>query len=256
MKLTVKLDFGCGREIKVGTFSEIGRDTAFEFAGEFLSSGLDPAPFRLRAGGGLKIYDRSGNMETFGLFDDSLPDGWGRRIVDRMFMKREGRLPTVTERLMCVGRSGKGALVYEPADEVAQAANEAFDLAALAEEAMAFDAGEAEDALQRLRKAGGSSGGARPKAYVGYKPFVWRGKSRAGHSWRARFGCCGESLLQVVRFSCMILKAASSTRQVTKVMTGAFRGHGRVHGVGEMRRRFASSRRSRCQKCRFAPLPR
>ena len=193
MKLTVKLDFGCGREIKVGTFSEIGRDTAFEFAGEFLSSGLDPAPFRLRAGGGLKIYDRSGNMETFGLFDDSLPDGWGRRIVDRMFMKREGRLPTVTERLMSVGRSGKGALVYDPADEAAQAANEAFDLAALAEEAMAFDAGEAEDALQRLRKAGGSSGGARPKAYVGYKPFVWRGKSRAGHSWRARFGCCGES---------------------------------------------------------------
>ena len=53
MKLTVKFDFGCGREIKVGTFSEIGRDTAFEFAGEFLSSGLDPAPFRLRAGGGL-----------------------------------------------------------------------------------------------------------------------------------------------------------------------------------------------------------
>ena len=150
MKLTVKLDFGCGREIKVGTFSEIGRDTAFEFAGEFLSSGLDPAPFRLRAGGGLKIYDRSGNMETFGLFDDSLPDGWGRRIVDRMFMKREGRLPTVTERLMCVGRSGKGALVYEPADEVAQAANEAFDLAALAEEALAFDAGEAESALPRL----------------------------------------------------------------------------------------------------------
>ena len=54
MKLTVKLDFGCGREIKIGTFSEIGRDTAFEFAGEFLSLGLDPAPFRLRAGGGLR----------------------------------------------------------------------------------------------------------------------------------------------------------------------------------------------------------
>ena len=85
-------------------------------------------------------------------------------------MKREGRLPTLTERLMCVGRSGKGALVYEPADEAAQAANEAFDLAVLAEEAMAFDAGEAENALQRLRKAGGSSGGARPKAYVGYNP--------------------------------------------------------------------------------------
>ena len=130
MKLTVKLDFGRGCELKVGTFSEIARDTAFEIAGEFFSSGLNPAPFRLPAGGGLKIYDRSGNMETFGLFDDSLPDGWGRRIVDRMFMKREGRLPTITERLMCVGRSGKGALVYEPADEAAEAANETFDLAA------------------------------------------------------------------------------------------------------------------------------
>ena len=170
MKLTVKFDFGGDREIRVGTFSEVGRDTAFEFAGEFLASGLNPAPFRLPLDAGLKVYDRSCNMETFGLFDDSLPDGWGRRIVDRMFLKREGRLPTITERLMCVGRSGKGALVYEPADEAAEAATEAFDLAALAEEAMAFDAGEAEGALQHLRKAGGSSGGARPKAYVGYNP--------------------------------------------------------------------------------------
>ena len=130
MKLTVKLDFGGGNELRVGTFSEIARDTAFEFAGEFISSGLNPAPFRLPPGNGLKIYDRSGNMDTFGLFDDSLPDGWGRRIVDKMFMKREGRLPTVTERLMCVGRSGKGALVYEPADEAAGVISEAFDLAA------------------------------------------------------------------------------------------------------------------------------
>ena len=166
MKLTVKLDFGGGNELKVGTFSEIARDTAFEFAGEFVSSGLNPAPFRLSPGNGLKIYDRSGSMDTFGLFDDSLPDGWGRRIVDKMFMKREGRLPTITERLMCVGHSGKGALVYEPMDEAADVAPETFDLATLAEEAMAFDAGEAEEALQRLRKAGGSSGGARPKAYL------------------------------------------------------------------------------------------
>ena len=85
-------------------------------------------------------------------------------------MKREGRLPTITERLMCVGHSGKGALVYEPTDETADVTPETFDLATLAEEAMAFDAGEAEEALQRLRKAGGSSGGARPKAYLGYNP--------------------------------------------------------------------------------------
>lgn len=170
MTLSVKLDFGCGNELKVGTLSELGRDTAFEFAGEFLSSGLNPAPFRLPLRQGLHVYDHSGNMETFGLFDDSLPDGWGRRIVDKMFIRREGRLPTITERLMCVGRSGKGALVYEPSDESAEASDRAFDLAALADRAIAFDAGESEEALAQLRNAGGSSGGARPKAYVGYNP--------------------------------------------------------------------------------------
>ena len=64
MKLTVKLDFGCGREMKVGTFSEIGRDTAFEFAGEFLSSGLAPAPFRLRPGGGLESDESEPILES------------------------------------------------------------------------------------------------------------------------------------------------------------------------------------------------
>ena len=171
MKLTVMLDFGVGPAIKVGTFSELARDTAFEFAGEFLSSGLNPAPFRLPPGPGLKIYDRAGAMETFGLLDDSLPDGWGRRIIDRIFMKREGRYPSVAERLMCVGRFGRGALVYEPSDEAAEAASaQALDLAALAKEAEEFDRGSADDALGRLRAAGGSSGGARPKAYLGYNP--------------------------------------------------------------------------------------
>ena len=171
MKLTVMLDFGVGGLVKVGTFSDLARDTAFEFAGEFISSGLNPAPFRLPPGPGLKIYDHAGGMESFGLFDDSLPDGWGRRIIDRVFMKRKGRLPSAAERLMCVGRSGKGALVYEPSDDAAETANaSAFDLETLAKEADEFDCGTADDALASLRAAGGSSGGARPKAYIGYNP--------------------------------------------------------------------------------------
>ena len=53
MKLTVKLDFGGGREIKVGTFSEIARDTvrfvrskpgAFSFAAGRWTE--DMRPFR------------------------------------------------------------------------------------------------------------------------------------------------------------------------------------------------------------------
>ena len=60
MKLTVKLDFGGGHELKVGTFSEIARDTAFEFAGEFISSGLNPAPLSPASG------ERTENIRSVG----------------------------------------------------------------------------------------------------------------------------------------------------------------------------------------------
>jgi serine/threonine-protein kinase HipA len=130
---------------------------------------LNPAPFRLPVKEGVNIFDWSGGMETFGMFEDSLPDGWGRRLVDVMFRKRNGRLPTVLERLSCVGSSGMGALVYEPEDSSAQQYTE-FDLAAIASDAMNFECGLAEDVLPQVRRAGGSSGGARPKAFIGYNP--------------------------------------------------------------------------------------
>ena len=155
--------------IRIGTLTEIGRDTAFEYDPSFISSGLNPAPFRLPVKVGVSVCDRSGGMETFGLFEDSLPDGWGRRLVDIAFRKRHGRAPSTLERLSCVGCNGMGALIYEPADEMPQVES-AFDLATIASDAMDFDAGLAEDVLPEVRRAGGSSGGARPKAFVGFNP--------------------------------------------------------------------------------------
>lgn len=168
MRLRVSLRFRMGESIPVGTLMDSGADTAFEYEPSFLSRGLSPAPFRLPVKPGVTAFDWTGGMETFGMFEDSLPDGWGRKLVDGAFRRRHGRLPTVLERLSAVGTGGMGALVYEPADEL-QAAGE-FDFAAIAESAMDFDAGKAEDVLPEVRRAGGSSGGARPKALVGYNP--------------------------------------------------------------------------------------
>lgn len=159
MRLSVFFRFSPSEKIPVGTLSDHGRDTVFEYDASFLSRGINPAPFRLPLRSGVQAYDHTGNMETFGLFEDSLPDGWGRRLVDVAFRKRHGRLPTVLERLACVGSNGMGALVYEPEDDLAAEVN-ACDLSALAESAMSFDAGQAEDVLPAVRKAGGSSGGA------------------------------------------------------------------------------------------------
>ena len=168
MKLLVSFRFAPNHTIPVGELSENGYDTAFEYAQSFLGAGLNPAPFRLPVKPGIAIHDHSGGMETFGIFEDSLPDGWGRRIVDVAFRKRHGRIPTVLERLSCIGTSGMGALIYEPADELPPPKR--FDLSTLAKDAMDFDAGKAEEVLPELRRAGGSSGGARPKAFIGYNP--------------------------------------------------------------------------------------
>ena len=169
MKLSVFFRFSPNEKIPVGTLSDHGRDTVFEYDASFLSRGINPAPFRLPLRCGVQAYDHTGNMETFGLFEDSLPDGWGRRLVDVALRKRHGRLPTVLERLACVGSNGMGALVYEPEDDLA-AEVAACDLSELAESAMSFDVGQAEDVLPAVRKAGGSSGGARPKAFIGFNP--------------------------------------------------------------------------------------
>ena len=169
MKLEVSLRFRDDESIKVGTLVDSGRDTAFEYAAAFAGLGLSPAPFRLPVRSGVAVFDHSGGMDTFGLFEDALPDGWGRRLVDTAFRRRHGRQPSVMERLALVGDGGMGALTFHPAEKL-DAIGGAFDLAAVADSAMAFDAGRAEDVLPEVRAAGGSSGGARPKALIGYNP--------------------------------------------------------------------------------------
>ena len=169
MRLNVAFSFSRDKRIPVGVLVDRGRETAFEYDRMFLTAGLNPAPFRLPVKEGVRVSDGSGGMGTFGLFEDSLPDGWGRRLQDVGFRRKFGRLPTTLERLAVVGSNGPGALTYAPEDEL-EPAGGGFDLCALAASAMDFDAGLAEDVLPSVRRAGGSSGGARPKAFVGYNP--------------------------------------------------------------------------------------
>lgn len=136
MRLMVSFQFSPNVRVPVGVLSDYGRDTLFEYDATFLARGINPSPFRLPLRPGVQVYDRAGNMETFGLSEDSLSDGWGRRLVDVAFRKKYGRLPTVIERLACVGTNGMGALVYEPEETLADAIT-TYDLSELAESAMA-----------------------------------------------------------------------------------------------------------------------
>ena len=176
-RLAVSLAFGPEERVPIGTLSQSGRDSLFQFCEPFLAAPLPISPLHLPVRPGVQIYDGRGGMETFGVFEDALPDGWGRRIVDARFRKRHSRLPTLLERFASLGGDGMGALVFEPAEPFDESEAEEFRLDALARNAWDFDGGLVDEVLPALRRAAGSSGGARPKANILLDPAT--GKVRA-----------------------------------------------------------------------------
>lgn len=141
----------------------------FEYAPEFLRTGLNLSPFRLPFEGGLFEHKDHGFGPLPGLFDDSLPDGWGLLLMDRHF-RSLGMNPAEVgplDRLAWLGTSTMGALTYHPPTERGDFDAGVFDLHDLARRSQEILAGAAVDLLPQLLRAGGSPGGARPKVLVG-----------------------------------------------------------------------------------------
>jgi len=91
---------------------------AFEYYAEWLSSGFSISPFFLPLKSGLITAKRDPFRGGFGVFDDSLPDGWGNLLLDR-FLQEQGVDPyklNVLERLSLIGSTGRGALEYRHSD--------------------------------------------------------------------------------------------------------------------------------------------
>lgn len=160
---------------KVGTLATYnGRLVAFEYSDEWLSAGYSISPFSLPLQKKLYIPKIDPFDGLFGAFADSLPDGWGRLLVDRMLTKNkiDPREIDMLNRLAIVGSSGMGALTYYPAHE--QYSKEAvMDYDRLAEEcARILDTNYSDD-LDELFRLGGSSGGARPKILTKINGEEW-----------------------------------------------------------------------------------
>lgn len=167
LEIKVGLDFGEGVQ-HVGRLAMRERKIYFEYDGAFIKNGLEISPFYLPLKSGLSTFDYNLFEGLPGVFNDSLPDGWGRLLFDR-FARSQGILPadiTPLERLAHVGRHGMGALVYEP-DQSAHEADGAIILDKLAEQAQDVLSGVSDDVLGELLSLNGSSAGARPKALIG-----------------------------------------------------------------------------------------
>lgn len=110
----------------------------------------------------------------FGVFADSLPDAWGRLLLDRM-LKQNGIDRddlTVLDRLSIVGNSGMGALTYYPERSLGNEEN-IYDLDLLAEQCQKVLNSEYAKNLDDLYRMGGTSGGARPKIMTEIQGESW-----------------------------------------------------------------------------------
>ncbi len=168
----IEVAYDNGNEISlVGMLATSGSVTIFEYANDWIKRGIELSPFELSIEKRRHQLDlRRMVASTFGLFADSLPDGWGTLIMDRWFTKQGVSKKDITpiDRLAFLGNHAMGALCYRPPlQKVNRLAAEAVSVGEVAREAYELYQGRIEDAGRLLAQIGGSPGGARPKALIG-----------------------------------------------------------------------------------------
>jgi serine/threonine-protein kinase HipA len=187
---------GLGGPFEVGTLAEDGQDVLFQYSAQALERGLELSPVRLplRA---MAYPDRRIDYahlhDVPGLIYDSLPDGWGYRLMHRRMLARglDPKRATTLDHLALLGDNTMGALTYAPALSDAPDSRD-LNLLELAQEVQAVLTDESHLILAELARAGGSPGGARPKALVYFNPATGKMSTQAdqvpdAQAWLVKF---------------------------------------------------------------------
>lgn len=172
MKLNVR-HLGIPNQPLVGSLADDARGRIFfQFDPEWIARGIELSPLRLPLNQAGPVTTPTPEFSPlFGLFDDSMPDWWGQRIMRHHFM--ELGIPwdkvRALDKLACQGAFSMGALAYEPDLSPnsfrTTLATEVTELVASARQILA---GDPHDVLPALVRGGLSPGGAQPKALVAF----------------------------------------------------------------------------------------
>ena len=165
----IKVGLNFGSEIQsVGRLAERNGIIYFEYDEDFVQNGVEISPFKLPLRNGVVELPSDPFEGLAGVFSDSLPDGWGRLLFDRMMRSQRISPSQISslDRLTYVGLNGMGALVYEP-DSSPPIIQEFIDLDHLATQTEKILEGASGEVITELFALNGSSAGARPKALIG-----------------------------------------------------------------------------------------
>ncbi|MFY0663225.1 MAG: type II toxin-antitoxin system HipA family toxin [Natronospirillum sp.] len=224
-KLNVSRTLTSGKQVLVGTLAQNRQGVFFQYDNQYLDQFGNLSPFLLETTSALQTPPKEPHGGLHGVFADSLPDGWGLLLQNRIF-RQHGILPThvtLMDRLAFIGNRAMGALTFMPESAYQPTPDTSMDLATLGLEAQALfdralddhDTVQTEAVLSAL-VAAGSSGGARPKAQLFFSaedPQHCRTHPIQGDSaWLVKFtsqnlplghdeGMCEAAYLQLARLA-------------------------------------------------------
>lgn len=205
--------------------------TAFKYDKDWLQDGFSISPFSLPLRQQVFISKQEPFDGLFGAFADSLPDGWGRLLVDRLLLKHNVNPLEVStlDRLAIVGNSGMGALVYEPDYHFETASND-DDLDRLAEECSKILQTDYSENIDELFRLGGSSGGARPKILTTIDGEDWIIKFRSSedkkdigrqeYEYSLCAKACGINMTETKLFPSKICEGYFGTKRFDRIKIG------------------------------------
>lgn len=162
------------KEELVGTLAQADYRVAFEYADNWIKNGFSISPFSLPLEKRVFIPTKLHFQGLFGVFADSLPDAWGNVLLNRVLRENGISIDEIKPltRLAIVGKSGMGALTYEPEIKTRAEIGE-LDLDILAKECQKILHSEYSVKLDELYRLGGTSGGARPKIMTTFDEEEW-----------------------------------------------------------------------------------
>lgn len=149
----------------VGKLALKNRKIYFEYDKEFIKTGIEISPYKLPLKKSIQVCDDRIFDGLFGVFADSLPDGWGKLLLDRHLMSKGINFKNISQidRLCYVGKFGIGALEYEPILSEIEYLDSKIILDDIADSSIDILEGSSYEMLDTLLAIGGSSAGARPK---------------------------------------------------------------------------------------------
>ena len=110
-KIYVSIQFDA-EEIEVGELVNENKRIFFRYYPAFVKRGLEISPIKLKLNTGIVKGDAVPFDGLFGVFFDSLPDGWGRLLLDRTLTAKGIPIAHLTplDRLAYIGNQGDGCI--------------------------------------------------------------------------------------------------------------------------------------------------